>query len=173
MKRSALFFASALILAGEAFADRGNHNGRGPVDVDLGLDNVIDATVDIGGDSVVNADLDVLDNSGAGDVSDVAASAVDYATRQVNSGNQSATLNLLSGAMGDIAGTAAAIGNSYSIESVADAVSSVNQANSGAAYANANVSINNSGIATATTAAIGNTASVTSEVSTLATRSTQ
>ena len=141
MKRSALFFASALILCGQAVADRGNNNGRGPVDVDLGIGDVVDASVDIGGDSLVDADLDVLGDSALGDVSDAAANAVDYATRQVNSGNQSATLNLLSGAMGEVTGTAATIGNSYSIDSVADAVSSVNQGNSGAAYANANVNL--------------------------------
>ena len=92
MKRSALFFASALILCGQAVADRGNNNGRGPVDVDLGIGDVVDASVDIGGDSLVDADLDVLGDSALGDVSDAAANAVDYATRQVNSGNQSATL---------------------------------------------------------------------------------
>ena len=70
MKRSALFFASALILCGQAVADRGNNNGRGPVDVDLGIGDVVDASVDIGGDSLVDADLDVLGDSALGDVSD-------------------------------------------------------------------------------------------------------
>ena len=136
--------------------------------------DLVDADVNLGGDTLVDADVNLgLDTPVAGDASNAASNAVDYATRQVNSGNQTATLNLVSGAMGEITGTAAAIGNSYSIDSVADAVSSVNQANSGAGYANANVDIQNSGIATATTAAIGNTASVTSDVSTIATRSSQ
>ncbi|HAE93397.1 MAG TPA: hypothetical protein DCG65_02470, partial [Hyphomonas atlantica] len=88
MKRSALFFASVLVLAGHAFAEPGKHNGRGPIDVDLGLGDVVDATADIGGDSLADADVNLgLDTPVAADASNAAANAVNYATRQVNSGN--------------------------------------------------------------------------------------
>ena len=130
MKRSALFFASALILAAPAAMAQDSSL----VDVDLGLGGVVDATVDVGGDSLVDANVDVLggdlvdaditlggdalvdadvnlglDSSVAGDVAGAASNAVDYATRQANSGNQTATLKLLGGKLGEVTGTAAAI----------------------------------------------------------------
>jgi hypothetical protein len=144
MKRSVLLATALVVLsAPSAFAQ---NKGRG-IEVGVGLGRV-------------NAQVGEIDATAELDMSGI-TDTIDYATDQLNTGNQTSVLNLTSGALGELSGTAASIGNSFSLDAAARVTSDLDQMNLGHAVSVANASVSAVGTAAVTAASIGNSASVT------------
>lgn len=149
-----------------------NVGGPSLVDVYLGLltgatsggntqllnPSIIDALNTVGGPTLVSAFQSLIGST---------ARNVDYVNGQINDANQSATTNVNAATTATLTATAAAIGNSYSMNAAARAVADVTQGNTGTGTSTLNSALASVNTATQTAASIGNSASFTSPASVL------
>lgn len=164
MKRSVLLATAAVVLFAPAAFGQSN-NGRS--EVNLGIGQIVRGAAQAGRNDRVNDAVDLTETQ------ETVSRTVDYANTQSNFADQTAILEMVSDEVGEISGTAAAIGNSYSLDAAANVVADINQGNDGNVTAIASAAVSRIDTAGITSASIGNTASIASEVATISTTTAQ